>query len=240
MKLSAIQKAELMSDYEIRLCTECGKPIDRDTQKDHILRKRNSLSAVNDTCASCNNQYLEKWDLSGELPPGPHDALLNVARRSVLLAQWVGDTDVSDVMRDLETYGLAVWGWEPTRRKRRRGTVVDDRSVIVAVKDDASRWRKFWSYLSTYIPYEYFTEHQLILNYARKIESNPALFVEWWESSDHSSLESAFAKMLKGLSDSGASSGTIQQHMMTVLITEACTFPNWLLGRLSHQKVDIS
>lgn len=222
-----------MSGYEIKLCTECGKPIER-VQKDHILRKRNSLSAVNDTCASCNNRYLEKWDLSGELPPGARDALLNVARRSVLLAQWIGDTDVANAMRDLEKAGLQVWGWEPTRRKRNITNVAEDRSIIVAVKDDAYRWRKFWEYAADHIPYDYLTDHRLILNYARKIEANPALYVQWWESSDHASLEVAFSGVLEKLRSADASATDIQRYMMSILLTEACRFPNWLASR-SHQ-----
>lgn len=221
---------------EIRRCSECGKPITRDAQVDHILRKRNSLSAVNDTCARCNNRYLEKWDLSGELPPGPHDALLNIARRSALLAQWMGQSEVAEAARIVEQFELKRQGWNTgtnrNRRKRRVTPVSDHQTVVTAILDEASRYRQFLEYLAPYIDSVFTVELQILAMYARKVERNPVLFLEWWESTDHESYMQSVGSTLWACNQYDLTvemnSTEIFRMMLGELVKEATIFLKWL------------
>jgi hypothetical protein len=224
----------MTTTHEIRRCTECGKPLSRNAQKDHVLRRRNSLAIVNDTCATCNNRYLEKWDLSGELPPGPHDALLNVARRTILLAQWVGCDDISDAARIVERYELKRSGWTPNKRKRKIAPTSEYQEILTAILDDASRWRKYLEWLTPkvgHIPDFSITIH-ILLKHARSVEQNPQLFIEWWETSDHDGLFSAINSTLQVFDrcDSSAEmpAETLLSRMLYALENEACIFLTWL------------
>jgi hypothetical protein len=195
-----------MNIPEIRRCSQCGRVITREAidpdsriNIEHIFRKRNSLTAVNDACARCNQRYLEKWDLSGELPPGPTDALLNLARRTALLAQNMGEVEIADAIRRIEGYELQFQDPDSgskrsRRRKRRVASVSDQQEMITAILSEATRYRQFLESFGFIFPSPY---SQIFLTYAIRVERNPALFLEWWESTDHESFANAIGSTLR-------------------------------------------
>ncbi len=228
-----------MTALQIRRCTECGRIITRDPQIDHIIRKRNSLAAVNDICAECNNKYLEKWDLAGELPPGPYDALLNVARRTLLLAQRMGLSDIAESAKFLERCGLKSQGWNTGKiripRRQRVAPISDHQTLITAMADEACRIRQLWEFLTPYMNPEFMVDNQILLTYARKVERNPQLFIEWWETTDHATLRQSLGAVLKlarnyDLRDE-MDIGAAVRYTLGPMVTEAAMFLNWLHER---------
>ena len=203
------------------------------------MRRRNSLSAVSDTCAECNNKYLEKWDLAGELPAGPYDALLNVARRLVLLAQRLGLSEIAEAAKCLERYGLKSQGWNTgkkrIRRRQRIAPISDHQTLIPAMADVACWIRLLLEHLTRYVIPELMVDNQILHTCARRIERYPALFVEWWETADHAALAQSLEAILKL-----ARNYDIRDYMdltralsytLPAMVMEATMFLKWLRER---------
>lgn len=218
-----------------RRCTYCGKTIIRGAETEHFLRKRNSLSLVNDSCAACNRKYLEQWDTAGELPTGPLDSLLNVARRSQLVAERLGDSVNASAFKLLQLKGRRSEGKKSSRRRMRAANKSENQVMITAIADEASRIRQLWEYLEPGIRWISPVDYDLWLIYARRVEKNPALFIEWWESVDHEAIMQATGAILQIATDYDMDHEMdfykVMQLAFRVQANEASVFLVWLRNR---------
>ena len=229
-----------MTEPVIGRCIGCGRPVTRKTrQEDHIFRKRNS-DVVNIMCAECNNKFLAKWDLSGELPAGPADAFANMARRLILIFQSSGESEIANLARQVERSLINDHGWNSSNgrnHKRRRVAPASEHrdDVVLQILDSTNLLREFWDQYLPRCPIDPI-DRELLFRYLRKVEQNPALFCEFWESEDHAALMKASAAVITTCTQndliSEMNTGQIFGMLMQAMVSEACQFLTWLSNRI--------
>ena len=82
---------------------------------------------------------------------------------------------------------------------------------------------------------EFAVDNQILLTYARKVERNPALFIEWWETTDHSALGQSLGAVLKLARDYDMRDemdiGAAVRYTLGPMVMEAAVFLNWIHER---------